>query len=140
MILVVKVAKKNLLKIFSRRTNIKQKMRAKKMNEINKNFISKISNIQNNNIKGYENKNGNLPSEGMINEIKDSGILGKSQVAKADGVNADIEFCKKASPEFLAKCDFFFEGALENMISDGEENAYEKACILTKEFSNEFVN
>lgn len=111
------------------------------MNEINKNFISKISNIQNsNNIKGYENKNSNVPSENTINEIKDSGLLGKSQVAKADGVNTDIDFCKKTSPEILAKCDLFFEGALNNMIANGEENAYEKACILTKAFSNEFVN
>lgn len=110
------------------------------MNEINKNYMPKVSNALNNNLKGHENINNNLTSENQINDIKDSGILGKSQVAKADGINADIEFCKKTSPEFLSKCDVFFEGALNVMAADGEENAYEKACVLTKEFSKEFVN
>lgn len=134
-----KIAKIFLTMVFCNRRLTLNKNESKTMNEINNNFSPKVQNVSSNNLKGHENINNNLISENQINEIQDNGILGKSQVAKADSINSDIDFCKKASPDFLLKCDMFFESALNTLIANGEENAYEKACVLAKEFSNEFV-
>ena len=69
----------------------------------------------------------------------DTGVLGKSQIAKPDNIQSDIDFCLKQSPEFLSKCDKFFEQSLAVLSASGDEFAYEKACVFTKDFANEFV-
>ena len=109
------------------------------MTEINNNYSSIIPGISNNNLKPQVSNVNKACENNQINEIQDNGILGKSQVLKTDNVNADIDFCLKSSPEFLQKCDLFFENALETLLAKGEKNAYEKACVLAKEFANEFV-
>jgi len=109
------------------------------MNEINNSFSAKIANIANNSIKNQGNTGSNSVSENQINEIQDNGLIGKSQVSRPDNINSDIDFCMKASPEFLQKCDSFFDGAYNAFTARGEENAYVKACVLSKEFANEFV-
>jgi len=108
------------------------------MNDINNNFTPKVSNISNN-LKPSENINNKPIAENQINEIHDNGLLGKSQVVRADSINSDIEFCMKSSPEFLQKCDYFFDNAFDSLSAAGDENAYVKACVLSKEFANEFV-
>lgn len=109
------------------------------MNDINNNFSPKVSGVSANNTKHQENISGSLVSENQINEIQDNGLLGKSQVARPDNINSDIDFCKKSTPEFLQKCDCFFDNAFNTFSANGDENAYVKACVLSKEFANEFV-
>ena len=109
------------------------------MNDINNNFSPIVSGITNKTVKHQENINNNTVAENQINEIHDNGLLGKSQVSRPDNINSDIEFCKKSTPEFLQKCDCFFENAFNTFSAAGDENAYVKACVLSKEFANEFV-
>lgn len=109
------------------------------MNDINNNFSAKISGISVNSSKSAENIINKAVSENQINEIHDNGLLGKSQVSKPDNINSDIDFCKKSTPEFLQKCDSFFDNAFDTLTAKGDENAYVKACVLSKEFANEFV-
>ena len=108
------------------------------MNEINNNIPRIIQNIS-------SNSNKTQPQPIIEQEVQtrevvaDTGVLGKSQVAKPDNIQSDIDFCLKQSPEFLAKCDTFFEQSFNQILASGDEFAYEKACVLTKEFANEFV-
>ena len=108
------------------------------MNEINNNNISRIiTNISSNSNKTVQPKQINNVQEHDV--IADTGVLGKSQVAKPDNIQSDIDFCMKNSPEFLEKCDKFFDNAFETLLASNDDFAYEKACVLSKEFANEFV-
>ena len=108
------------------------------MNEINNNIH--IVWISSNLNKSTETKVQKEVSNEPVRELPaDTGILGKSQVAKPDNIQSDIDFCLKESPEFLQKCDNFFEKALDNLSQSGDDFAYEKACVLAKEFANEFA-
>lgn len=111
------------------------------MNEINKNVSHILSNISINTNKNKENNVQQTQADAVAdyNIIPDTGILGKSQVAKPDSIQADIDFCIKQSPEFLEKCDSFFDYSFDALSQSGEDFAYEKACVLVKEFANEFV-
>lgn len=109
------------------------------MNDINNNFSPKVSGVSANSQRPAENIINKSVSENQINEIQDNGLLGKSQVSRPDNINSDIDFCKKSSPEFLQKCDYFFDNAFDTLTAKGDENAYVKACVLSKEFANEFV-
>ena len=108
------------------------------MNEINNNIH--IVSISSNLNKSSEVKSQKVVSNEPTRELSaDTGILGKSQVSKPDNIQSDIDFCLKQSPEFLQKCDTFFESALDKFTKSGEDFAYEKACVLAKEFANEFA-
>lgn len=108
------------------------------MNEINNNIH--IVSISSNLNKAADVQPQKEVAKEQICELPpDTGILGKSQVSKPDSVQTDIDFCLKQSPEFLQKCDTFFEKALDRLSASGEESAYEKACVLAKEFANEFA-
>lgn len=109
------------------------------MNEINNN----IPHIINKNISSNSNKQiqpqTNIDNSSKAQDIvSDTGVLGKSQVSKPDNIQSDIDFCLKQSPEFLARCDEFFEKSFNQILAQGDEFAYEKACVLSKEFANEF--
>ena len=111
------------------------------MTEINNNIPHIMPNIS----AGSVNKQADVVPQ-QLNDYSvapeitsDTGILGKSQVLKPDSINSDIDFCLKQSPEFLSKCDRFFEQSLAEFAASGDEFAYEKACVLSKEFANEFV-
>ncbi len=109
------------------------------MNEINSN----IPHITTNNILSNSNKievqQKNINEQGLRDFVPDTGVLGKSQVLMSDNIQSDIEFCLKQPPEFLEKCDKFFDNALNSFIAENDEFAYEKACVLAKEFANEFA-
>jgi len=111
------------------------------MTEINNNFphitsnnISANSNIKNTNIKPEQNEYNNAKELSA-----EMGVLGKSQVARPDNIQSDIDFCLKHSPEFLNQCDKFFEASFSQLEASGADFAYEKACLFTKEFANEFA-
>ena len=106
------------------------------MNEINNNIhiVSISSNLnKTNDVQAQKD----VAKEPVRELPPDTGILGKSQVVKPDSIQSDIDFCLKQSPEFLQKCDTFFESALDKLSASGEDFAYEKACVLAKEFANE---
>lgn len=107
------------------------------MNEINNNIPRIITNISSNSNKTVQSKQINNVQEHEV--MADTGVLGKSQVAKPDNIQSDIDFCMKHSLEFLEKCDKFFDNAFETLSASNDEFAYEKACVLSKEFANEFV-
>lgn len=109
------------------------------MNEINNNISHILPNISANPKKINENSVKQQNVEVSADVIPDNGYLGKSQVSKPDNIQSDIDFCIKQSPEFLAKCDNFFEQSFSALSASGQEFAYEKACVLTKEFANEFA-
>lgn len=111
------------------------------MTEINNNFQHIIPNISvNANNKKFET---NAPQSELNNDLKElsseMGVLGKSQVSKPDNIQSDIDFCLKHSQEFLNQCDKFFENSFDLLTNSGDEFAYEKACLLSKEFANEFA-
>lgn len=110
------------------------------MTEINNNFSHIVSNISAN----VNNKKADFqPQAAEYQNAKElsseMGVLGKSQVARPDNIQSDIDFCLKQSPEFLNKCDKFFEQAYNNLLETNDEFAYEKACVFSKEFANEFA-
>lgn len=109
------------------------------MNEINNNIPHILPNISANPKKVNDANVPQPKTEIAADVVPDNGYLGKSQVAKPDNIQSDIDFCIKQSPEFLAKCDNFFEQSFNSLSASGEEFAYEKACVLTKEFANEFA-
>ena len=110
------------------------------MTEINKNIPHIIPNLTNSANKKTEVQTSQSQYNNDIKEIpSEMGILGKSQVSKPDNIQSDIEFCLTHSEEFLNKCDKFFDKSFENLSKAGDEFAYEKACLLSKEFANEFV-
>lgn len=110
------------------------------MTEINNNFQPIIKNISaNSNNKKSDIQSPNTEYTNAKELSSEMGVLGKSQVAKPDNIQSDIDFCLKHSPEFLNKCDKFFEQSLKMLEASGDEFAYEKACMFTKEFANEFV-
>jgi hypothetical protein len=109
------------------------------MTEINNNIhiVPISSNI--NKISDVSPKTDTSINEQAVRELPaDTGILGKSQVSKPDNVQSDIDFCLKQTPEFLEKCDNFFEKTFIALSNSNDDFAYEKACVLTKEFANEF--
>lgn len=107
------------------------------MNEINNNISHIVTNISLNNNKA-EVKPAQVNETPERTVVPDTGVLGKSQVAKPDNIQSDIDFCLKQSPEFLEKCDKFFDNAFNSLMKINDEFAYEKACVLSKEFANEF--
>lgn len=107
------------------------------MNEINNNLhIVSISSNLNKTPDVQPQKE--IAKESVQELPADTGILGKSQVAKPDNIQSDIDFCLKQTPAFLKKCDMFFENTFDKLSASGDEFAYEKACVLAKEFANEF--
>lgn len=107
------------------------------MNEINNNIPHIVTNISLNNNKA-EVKPAQVNEVPERAVVADTGVLGKSQVSKPDNIQSDIDFCLKQSPEFLEKCDKFFDNAFNALSESKDEFAYEKACVLSKEFANEF--
>lgn len=111
------------------------------MTEINNNYSNIIKNISaNSNSKKTDIQPEKINYENNAKELSaEMGVLGKSQVSKPDNIQSDIDFCLKQSPEFLGKCDIFFEKAFSQLSQSNDDFAYEKACIFTKEFASEFV-
>jgi len=83
--------------------------------------------------------NNNIHIVSISSNLNKSSEVKSQQVSKPDNIQSDIDFCLKQSPEFLQKCDTFFESALDKFTKSGEDFAYEKACVLAKEFANEFA-
>lgn len=109
------------------------------MNEINNNNIPHIiTNISSNSNKNMELQPKAANEVPVRDIVPDTGVFGKSQVSKPDNIQSDIDFCMKQSPEFMEKCDKFFDNAFETLLQANDEFAYEKACVLSKEFANEF--
>lgn len=109
------------------------------MNEINNNIPHIITNIQANSNKNSEELPKITNDSAARDVVPDTGVLGKSQVSKPDNIQSDIDFCLKQSPEFLEKCDKFFDNAFSSLTASEDDFAYEKACVLAKEFANEFA-
>lgn len=110
------------------------------MTEINNNFSHIVSNISaNTNNKKAEVQPQQTEYQNTMELSSEMGVLGKSQVARPDNIQSDIDFCMKQSPEFLNKCDMFFEQSFNMLSESGDEFAYENACVFSKEFANEFA-
>ncbi|MGN0014590.1 MAG: hypothetical protein ACI37T_04135 [Candidatus Gastranaerophilaceae bacterium] len=108
------------------------------MNEINNNIPHIITNISSNSNKNAEQQPKVTNDSASRDIVPDTGVFGKSQVSKPDNIQSDIDFCLKQSPEFLEKYDKFFDNAFETLSLSNDDFAYEKACVLAKEFANEF--
>ena len=87
------------------------------MNEINNNISHIVTNISLNNNKA-EVKPAQVNETPERTVVPDTGVLGKSQVAKPDNIQSD--------------------NAFNSLMKSNDEFAYEKACVLSKEFANEF--
>ncbi|MDD3237931.1 MAG: hypothetical protein PHV37_07540 [Candidatus Gastranaerophilales bacterium] len=66
------------------------------------------------------------------------GVAGQSQVKQPENILTDIDFAKK-HPELVEKADKYFDITLNGLLAKGEPDAYEKACQLTKAFTEEFA-
>jgi len=63
--------------------------------------------------------------------------IGRSQVAKADNLANDMKVLKN-NPEIVMHADEFFDYTLAQLTKEGQPEAYEKACLATAQFINEF--
>ena len=63
--------------------------------------------------------------------------IGRSQVAKADNLAHDMDVLKK-NPKLVQHADEFFDYTLAQLEKEGTPDAYEKACLATAQFINEF--
>ncbi len=63
--------------------------------------------------------------------------IGRSQVAKADNLAHDMDVLKN-NPKLVQHADEFFDYTLAQLEKEGKPDAYEKACLATAQFINEF--
>ena len=84
------------------------------------------ANLEENSTKQLQDL-GNNPQE----------AIGRSQVAKADNLAHDMEVLKN-NPKLVQHADEFFDYTLAQLEKEGRPDAYEKACLATAQFINEF--
>lgn len=65
-------------------------------------------------------------------------ILGRSQVSKADNLNADVAFGME-HPEAISSADRFFDIAYKTLQANKDPNAYEKASTMTAIYAKELA-
>ena len=80
--------------------------------------------------------------EAATKQLQDLGnnpqeAIGRSQVAKADNLAHDMDVLKK-NPKLVQHADEFFDYTLTQLEKEGQADAYEKACLATAQFINEF--
>lgn len=105
------------------------------MREIDKNNINFVKVTKNDmNFGKNEVVETPQPQESEEASLKDfsnpkAEALGRSQVATADTLKADVKF-GMANPGKIQNSDKLFELAYAQLKSQGDSNAYEKACAI----------
>ena len=66
-------------------------------------------------------------------------VIGRSQVNKADSIEADMKTMLD-NPNAVKKAVDFFDVAYDQLRAKGSENPYEKAAALTNAFKDELLN
>ena len=109
------------------------------MREINNNNvdIGKIPNIK---IEKADSHDAQLNDAQMPDDLLEQNVgdfsnpsaeaLGRSQVCKADNLKSDVDFAK-ANPDAVELSDKLFDMALKKLQSEGDPQAYEKACAIS---------
>lgn len=103
------------------------------MREIKNNI--EIAKMQNPGLKQDKSQNAEASFDSVNEEpgVKDfsnpTEVLGRSQVGKTDNLQNDFSFAI-SNPKKIENSDKLFELAYKNLMSQGDPNAYEKACSI----------
>jgi len=120
------------------------------MREINNNQSNNIGNFPKVEIKKDAVQPTDAPKvEDILNDNKQSvtdnlslapeAVIGRSQVNKADSIEADMKTMLD-NPDAVKKAVNFFDIAYNQLKANGSENPYEKAAVLTNAFKDDLLN
>lgn len=123
----------------------KQK-RGTTMREINQNNIGNFPKVE---LKKDKPQSAEVPKvEDAVAEktpvtddlsLAPEAIIGRSQVNKADSIEADMKTMLD-NPDAVKKAVAFFDVAYNQLEANGSKNPYEKAAALTNAFKDELLN